>query len=308
MDKHGSGFATILGRPNVGKSTLLNGLLGRKISVVTPIAQTTRNRILGVYDDESCQIVFQDTPGFLVPRDAMHEFMVDEVRRALEGTDVVLFMVDASQGIGKREQELCAFVNAACGPQTENAGIPIFLIANKMDLVHPSKVEECLKEIRSLPFERPVELITLSALYGTGISDVLQAVKSVLPEGPKYYDPDVLTDRTERFLVEELIREQAFLRVKEEIPHAIAVHVEEMLDAPDRKKVSISANLIVERESQRGILIGKGGSMVKAIGQDARKQIEELLGRPVFLTLRVKVVEKWRKEQRALKELGYHRR
>ncbi|MFH1740460.1 MAG: GTPase Era [bacterium] len=316
MASHHSGFVSILGRPNVGKSTLMNALLGRKISIVTPQPQTTRNRILGIYDDESYQIIFQDTPGLLAPRDAMHKFMVDEVRRALEGADLFLLMIDAAKGVGQRERHLCELLtpaNSKCGRRSAESAFlrpqsPVFILLNKMDLIHPSKVEECLQSVQSLRVPQPTRVITLSALHGTGMGDVLQAVKETLPEGPKYYDPDMLTDRTERFMVEELIREQAFLRVREEVPHALAVQVEEMLDAPERKKVSITANVIVERDTQRAILIGKGGSMIKLIGQDARAEIEKLLGRPVFLSLRVKVLKKWRKGEWTLRELGYHRR
>ncbi len=305
MNAHRSGFISILGRPNAGKSTLLNALLGQKLTIVTPQPQTTRNRILGIYDTEEYQIVFQDTPGLLAPRDAMHKFMVDEVQRAIESTDVVLLLIDAKKGIGGRERHLCELLTK---PTLEQDNPAVFILLNKMDLIHPSKVEEVLAQVEAKPFPESAKVITLSALHGTGVNDVMDAVKQSLPEGPKYYDPDMLTDRTERFLVEELIREQAFLHVREEIPHAVAVHVERMDDAPEREKVFIEANVIVERDSQRFILIGKGGSMIKSIGQKARKEIEELLGRPVFLSLHVKVIKKWRKAEGALRELGYHRR
>ncbi len=304
-ETHRSGFVSILGRPNAGKSTLLNTLLGQKLSIVTPQPQTTRNRILGIYDTEDYQIIFQDTPGLLAPRDAMHKFMVDEVQRAVESTDVILLLIDARKGVSGRERHLFKMLSEP-GAQEENPAV--YILLNKMDLIHPSKVEACLAQVESQPFPESARIITISALHGTGVADVMDAVKASLPEGPKYYDPNLLTDRTERFLVEELIREQAFLRVRDEIPHALAVHVEKMDDAPEREKVFIEANIIVERDTQRAILIGKGGSMIKKIGQLARTEIEDLLGRPVFLSLHVKVLKKWRKGENALRELGYHRR
>jgi GTP-binding protein Era len=319
MPVHRSGLVSILGRPNAGKSTLLNALVGHKVSIVTPRPQTTRNRILAIYDTEDYQILFQDTPGLLAPRDAMNRFMVDEVHRALESTDVVLLMVDAKKGVGPRERHLCELLrshsaewgmrNAESGSGPHQPARPTtFVLLNKMDLIHPSSVEQCVRNAQSLRFSAPGRVITLSALYGSGVTDVLQAVKESLPEGPKYYDPNILTDRTERFMVEEQIREQALLRVHDEVPHALAVQVEEMLDAPERKKISITASIIVDRDSQRAILIGKGGAMIKAIGQEARKQIEDFLGRPVFLSLRVKVIKGWRRGERTLRQLGYHRR
>lgn len=303
---HRSGYVALVGRPNAGKSTLLNALVGHHLSIVTPRPQTTRHRILGIYDRSDCQILFIDTPGLVKPRDAMHEFMTGEAQRALADADVVVLLIDAIKGPGAREKAILT------GPLAEVEPESLLILCNKMDRLPPPKVVQLQEALKALELPDEIEIVYASALHGSGLEDLLQAIEKRLPLGPKYYGGTdgeggsiPLTDRSERFSVAELIREQAYQRLRDEVPHEIAVAVRQMKDDPDRHKVFIEADIVVERDSQRGILIGKKGARLKEIGQEARLTIEEMLGRPVYLSLRVTVSPGWRKNPRLLKELGY---
>lgn len=305
---HRAGYVALVGRPNAGKSTLLNAILEEHLAIVTPRPQTTRHRILGIYDRRDCQVLFVDTPGLVEPRDRMHEFMSGESRRALEDADVTVLLVDGIKGLTAREEAILSGPLANVDPKS------LLVFCNKMDRVPPPDVMALQEALLKLDMQSGVEILYGSALRSTGLDDVLAAIIQRLPEGPKYYgtvddtgEPvDVpLTDRTERFMASELVREQAYRQLRDEVPHEMAVAIKVMKDDPDRNKVYIEAEIVVERDSQRGILIGKGGLRLKRIGQDARAGIEAMLDRPVYLALHVRVESGWRKNPRLLKELGY---
>ncbi len=307
--KHKSGYVALVGRPNAGKSTLLNAILDQHLSIVTPRPQTTRHRILGIYDQPDCQILFVDTPGLIEPRDAMHEFMTGEARRAIEDADVTVLLVDGIKGIGARERLTLE------GPLAEIEGERLLILCNKMDRVPPPDVLKLQEGLGHLSLKEGAEVLFASALRRTGLDDLMAAIVKRLSEGPKYYggatlpgeedQPVQLTDRSERFMASEMIREQAYKKLRDEVPHEMAVAIKSMKDHPKQKKVLIEAEIVVERVSQRGILIGKKGLRLKEIGQEARQTIEEMLGRPVYLSLWVTVSPGWRKNPRRLKELGY---
>ncbi len=304
QEGHVSGYVALVGRPNAGKSTLLNAILQQHLSIVTPRPQTTRHRILGIYDQDDCQVLFMDTPGLLQPRDKMHEFMTGESGRAVEDADVTILLIDGIKGAGGPERGFLEGPLSQCDPAQT------IILCNKMDRVPPPKVIELQKDLKELQLPEEMEVIYASALRRTGLDDLMNAIKKRLPEGPKYYGgmdgEDIpLTDRTERFMAAELIREHAYRQLREEVPHEMAVAIKSMKDNPKRKKVYIESDIVVERKSQRGILIGKNGSRLKVIGQNARQAIEEMLGRPVYLDLRVTVSPGWRTNPRLLKELGY---
>lgn len=299
-----SGLVAIIGRPNVGKSTLLNAFLGQKIVITTPRPQTTRNRILGILTHlqaeepegipEDFQIVFHDTPGVHKARDPINRFMMEEVRRAVADVDLVLVMVDLADGIGKGDQFIMDWMR--------DEGIAAFLVLNKTDLVPVQKAKTTLDEMATR--EEFKGVFVVSALKHMGTQALLEAVVRELPEGPLYYEGDIVTDRPERFIVAELVREQIFQQFQEEVPYSTAVTVEEMKERPN-DKVFIRAVITVERNTQKAVIIGKGGVAIKNIGQNARREIREALGMDVYLELFVRVRKNWRKDERALKELGY---
>jgi len=293
MDKKfRSGYAAIIGRPNVGKSTLLNTILGQKVSIVTTKPQTTRNRIIGIKTEKDAQIIFIDTPGIHRPKTRIGELMVREARESLKEVDIVLFMTGPHPPTPKEEEILKTL---------SHVKKPVILLINKIDIVRKSKLLPVMDEYsRLFPFK---EMIPVSALKGEGVDALLKTILEYLPEGPKYYPDELVTDQLERFMVSEIIREKVMEAAEEEVPHAAAVEIvgwEEREGGP----VHISANIWVEREGQKRIIIGKSGRKMKEIGQAARADIEGLLGSRVFLELWVKVKKGWRSDIRAIRDLG----
>lgn len=293
--EHRSGFVTIVGRPNVGKSTLLNHLVGEKISIISNKIQTTRNPIHGIVSDEDAQIIFIDTPGIHKPKHRLGDYMVDVSVQSLNDVDIVLFMVDAVEGYGKGDQFILDKLT-----QIER---PVFLVINKVDKIHPDALFPFIEQYQDkCDFE---EIIPISALNGNNVSKLKTLIKQHLEVGPKYYDASQITDKSERFMISELIREKVLKNTEEEVPHSINVVVEEMY-RNNQGKLHIQALIVTERDSQKGILIGKRGSMLKSIGQAARKDIETLLGEKIFLELWVKVQKDWRNKQALLNQYGFY--
>lgn len=289
-----SGFVAIVGRPNVGKSTLLNRIVGQKIAIMSDKAQTTRNKIQGVYTDEEAQIVFIDTPGIHKPKHALGDFMVNTAYSALKGVDLVLFVVNASQKMGPGDRLIME--------KLQHLDVPIFLLINKVDLIEKEAIFEIITEYQSqMSFK---ETFAISATQGNNVETLLQTIKQTLPEGPQYYPADQIMDHPEYFVVAEFIREKILLLTKEEIPHSVAVQVQSM-QRNEHDKVEVQATIIVERKSQKGIIIGAQGQMIKKIGQLARRDIEHLLNDKVYLDLWVKVQKDWRNKQSYISDLGY---
>ncbi len=289
-----SGFVSIVGRPNVGKSTLLNTILGEKISIVTSRPQTTRKRILGIRTTEKSQIVFIDTPGIHKPLHLLGEIMVREAKEALKDANIILLMVEP-RSPGRGEKLIIDLLKEA-------EGSPVFLLINKVDLIKKPELLPVINEYSGLyPFEA---ILPISALNEDDVKRLLDEIEGRLPPGPRYYPEDVVTDQYERSVVEEIIREKVMELTEEEVPHSVAVEVVEWTEREDGL-LMLSANIYVEREGQKGIIIGASGSRLKAIGSAARVDVEGLLGRKVFMKLWVKVKEDWRRDRRVLKELGF---
>ncbi|MBB3867476.1 GTPase Era [Geobacillus sp. NFOSA3] len=297
MNKEGykSGFVSIVGRPNVGKSTFLNRVIGQKIAIMSDKPQTTRNKIQGVYTTDDAQIIFIDTPGMHKPKHKLGDFMMKVALNALREVDLILFMINAEEGFGRGD----AFIIE----QLKAVNTPVFLVINKIDKVHPDDLLPLIDQYKDLyPF---AEIIPISALQGNNIETLVEQIKKYLPEGPQYYPPDQITDHPERFIIAELIREKALHLTREEVPHSIAVVVETIERREDSDTVYVGAVIIVERDSQKGIIIGKQGRMLKEIGQRARMDIEALLGSKVFLELWVKVQKDWRNRLAQLRDFGF---
>ncbi|PDM41371.1 MULTISPECIES: GTPase Era [unclassified Geobacillus] len=297
MNKEGykSGFVSIVGRPNVGKSTFLNRVIGQKIAIMSDKPQTTRNKIQGVYTTDDAQIIFIDTPGMHKPKHKLGDFMMKVALNALREVDLILFMINAEEGFGRGD----AFIIE----QLKEVNTPVFLVINKIDKVHPNDLLPLIDQYKNLyPF---AEIIPISALQGNNIETLVEQIKKYLPEGPQYYPPDQITDHPERFIIAELIREKALHLTREEVPHSIAVVVETIERREDSDTVYVGAVIIVERDSQKGIIIGKQGRMLKEIGQRARMDIEALLGSKVFLELWVKVQKDWRNRLAQLRDFGF---
>ncbi|KRM96369.1 GTPase Era [Liquorilactobacillus aquaticus DSM 21051] len=293
IKKH-SGFVAIIGRPNVGKSTFLNRAVGQKVAIMSDKAQTTRNKIQGIYTTETTQIVFIDTPGIHKPHSRLGDFMVKAALSTLNEVDAVLFMVNATQKRGRGDDFIIK--------RLKEVKKPIFLVINKIDQIHPDQLLEIVDDYRKeLDFQ---EVYPISALQGNNCEELIAAISTILPEGPQFYPEDQVTDHPERFIAGELIREKVLELTREEVPHSVAVIVERV-KREDEEKILVQATIIVERSSQKGILIGKGGKMLKTIGTKARKDIELLLGDKVYLELWVKVQNNWRDKQTDLKALGY---
>lgn len=289
-----SGFVAIVGRPNVGKSTFMNYVLGQKIAIMSDKAQTTRNKIQGVYTKDNAQIVFLDTPGIHKPKHELGEFMVKSAYSALKEVDAVLFMVNVSEKRGPGDDFI---IEKLKGIKT-----PIFLVLNKIDLVTPEVLLDRVESYKdALDF---AGVFPISVLQGNNVNELMEALIEALPEGPQYYPADQITDHPEYFVVSELIREKILQLTQEEIPHSVAVTVDKM-QKDEFDKVHVYANIIVERKSQKGIIIGKGGRLLKEIGTRARRDIQQLLGNKVYLELWVKVEKDWRKRKSNLQEYGY---
>ncbi len=290
-----SGFVALIGRPNVGKSTLLNELVGQKVAIMSNKPQTTRNKIQGVYSSEDAQIVFIDTPGIHKPKHRLGQFMTETAERTLKEVDLILFMVDAEAGLGRGDQFIME--------RLKKSQTPVFLILNKIDLVHP---DQLLPAIASYQNEMPfAEVVPISARLGNNVNTMLGEIKKYLEEGPKYYPDDQVTDHPERFIISELIREKILHLTEEEIPHSVAVVIENIVNPTGGEKMTVQAAIIVERNSQKGIIIGKGGKMLKEIGSRARRDIEGLLGTKVYLELWVKVQKNWRDKAFHLRDFGF---
>ncbi len=294
---HKSGFVAVIGRPNVGKSTLMNAILGEKIAIVSPKPQTTRLRQLGILTEPDKQIIFVDTPGIHDPRTALGKFMVEVAVEALRDADVILFVVDASVPPTAEDRRIAGLIHEA------EQVTPVLLVINKIDLAGQGSARDArIAEFRELVPD--ADWITTIATQGVGLSELVQRLVDKLPTGPRYYPEDQLSDVAVRDIVAEIIREKALLNLDEEVPHGIATQVEEFKRRSE-DMTYISATIYVERESHKGILIGKGGRMLKTISQQAREEIERFIGTRVYLELWVKVLKNWRRDEHALRRLGY---
>ena len=290
-----SGFISIIGRPNAGKSTFLNKVIGQKIAIMSDKPQTTRNKVQGVLTTDKQQIIFIDTPGINEPRHKLGDFMLKVAKNTLREVDAILLMVDSVDRIGKQDRYILDMLK---GNET-----PVFLVMNKIDLIHPDKLLSVTEAFRKeYDF---ADVIPISALEGINIDGLLEVLTKHLPEGPQYYPADQVTDHPERFIISELIREKVLHLTHEEIPHSIAVVIEKIKREEDSEKIRVTATIMVERESQKGMVIGKKGALLKEVGVRARKDIEMLLGSKVYLELWVKVQRDWRNKQVHLRDFGF---
>lgn len=292
-----SGFVALIGRPNVGKSTLLNYVVGQKVAIMSDVPQTTRNKIQGIYTSDKAQIVFIDTPGVHKPRTKLGDFMEQSTMSALSEVDAVLFLVSATEKRGPGDDFIIE--------RLKKVQKPIFLVVNKIDAVHPNDLPDIVAQYKdALPFKA---VVPISALQGNNVNQLMNQLIDLMPKGPQYYPSDQVSDHPERFVIAELIREKVFQLTRQEVPHSVAIDVTQ-IKRQNEKTIHISANVIVERPGQKGIIIGKKGQMLKKIGQLARTDIEQLLGDHVYLQLWVKVVPDWRDKSTMLKDYGYRGR
>ncbi|TWT26181.1 GTPase Era [Planomicrobium sp. CPCC 101110] len=291
-----SGFISIIGRPNVGKSTFLNRVVGQKIAIMSDKPQTTRNKVQGVVTTNDSQMIFIDTPGINEPRHKLGDFMLKVAKNTFREVDVLLFVASAADRIGKQDRFVLEML--------KGLEVPVFLVLNKIDQVHPNDLPKIIESYRSeFDFK---EAIPISALQGNNVENLLAKITEYLPEGPQYYPADQVTDHPERFIISELIREKALHLTREEIPHSIAVVIEKIApDEENENKIRVQATIMVERDSQKGIVIGKKGVLLKEIGTRARQDIENLLGSKVFLELWVKVQKDWRNKAVHLRDFGF---
>ncbi len=298
--EHKSGFAALIGRPNVGKSTLMNTLLGQKVAIVSPRPQTTRNRILGILTRPGFQIIFIDTPGIHRPKHRLGKYMVATAQSAIPDADVILFMVDVAVKPTGGDREIARLVSG------RKIDASVLLILNKMDRLPPDKVEAHCEAYWSLGTgdDWYRDWMMTKATTGTNVDKLLDQIVATLPEGPRYYPGDQITDQTERQITAELVREQVLRFTRQEVPHSVAVVVEEFKERSETLTY-IGANIFVERKSQKGIIIGKQGAMLQKIGAAAREQIERFIGTQVYLDLWVKVSQDWRRDEHRLRWLGY---
>jgi GTP-binding protein Era len=291
---HRSGYVTIVGRPNVGKSTLLNQLLGQKIAIVSPKPQTTRNRIAGIRTTDASQTIFLDTPGIHRARSLINRRMVDVALNTLTEVDGILWLVDARDGLRKDDEEIAE--------RLQPLRATIIVLLNKIDLIAKGKLLPLIERCAQLLPGR--EIIPISAMKGDGVELVLDRIEKLLPEGPRYYTEGEVTDQTERFLAAEIVREKVFIHTREEIPYGTAVTIDEFTEKLEKNLVVVKATIHVERETHKPILIGKRGSMLKEIGTEAREELEKILGCKVFLELFIRVDPGWTQDPNALSELG----
>lgn len=290
---HKAGFVNIVGNPNVGKSTLMNSLVGEQISIITAKAQTTRHRIMGIVNTDDMQIVYSDTPGVLKPISKLHESMLAFSQSALQDADILLYVTDTIETPDKNE----AFLRAV-----SKQSAPVILVINKMDLASQEQLVKMVEEWHErLP---QAEIIPMSALHKFGTDILLKRIKELLPDSPPYFEKDAMTDKPARFFVTEIIREKILQKYDKEIPYACEVNVEQFLE--DEKLIRINAVIYVERNTQKGIIIGKGGKMLKNVGIEARKDIEAFFGKQVYLEMYVKVEKDWRNSLRHLTSFGYN--
>ena len=298
MSEFRSGFIALIGRPNVGKSTLMNTLVGEKVAIVSDKPQTTRNRIQCILTRKNYQIIFVDTPGIHRPRNKLGEYMVKAARSSLSDMEAILFVVDAADGIGAGDRQIAEWL--------KETGVPVILAANKMDIADREKAKAQIRELAD-PGSF-AEIVQISAVRNTNIAQLEQKLVSFLPVGPKYYPDDMMTDQPERVILAEIIREKALRLLQEEVPHGIGVAMEKIREREDKDLVEIHASIVCEKASHKGIIIGKGGRMLKSIGSKAREDMEGLLGTRVYLELFVKVKDDWRNDPNTLKNLGYDMR
>ncbi len=293
--KFKSGFIAIVGRPNVGKSTLLNRILGQKIAITSNKPQTTRNRILGIHNYSGGQALFVDTPGIHKAKSKLNKFMVDQAVDACADVDIVLFLVEAQSQPGPGDEFVLQMLS--------RMKVPVYLLINKVDLVERESLLGLIDTYRQkFAF---AEIIPVSARNGEGVKTLLGLVENRLPEGPRYFDEDALTDQPERFIVAEMVREKIMRRTSEEIPYGVGVKVESFEEKTQQNLVVIHATVHVERDSHKKIIVGKGGQMIRKLGEEARKDIERLLATRVYLELFVRVDKDWSQSERMLRELGY---
>ena len=288
-----SGFISIIGRPNVGKSTLLNGILGEKIAIATSKPQTTRNTIRGIYTTGDCQMVFIDTPGIHKPKTKLGNFMTDSALNTFKEVDLVLFLVDDSLSQGPGDKYIVEML--------KNINTPKFLVINKMDKINPEDYEKIYNEYEQTGIFD--EIFPVSALEQKNIDILLESIEKFMPEGPQYFPSDMITDHPERFIVSEILREKVLMFLEDEVPHGVAIEFESFQE--EERVTRISAVVYCEKKSHKGIIIGQGGRKLKGIGKSAREEIEALLGNKVFLQLWVKVKENWRNSDFALSNFGY---
>lgn len=294
--KHKSGFVALVGRPNVGKSTLMNRLIGQKVAITSAKPQTTRNKISGIYTEDDMQVVFVDTPGIFKSHSDLDEYMDKASLSSLKDVDLVMFMVDAKEA-GKGKEYVAGLL--------KDLDIPVFLVINKIDQVHPNDLLPIIDSYQAVG--KFAEFLPISARQGNGVDDLLKTLKDYLPEGPQYYASDEVTDRPEYFVVAEMIREQILRLTDQEVPHSTAVWVDQM-NQRINGKLQIDATIFVEKDGQKRIIIGQRGSMIKQIGMRSRKEIENLLGEKVNLKLWVKVRRDWRQDPAFLKSIGYDKK
>lgn len=294
VDNFRSGFVAIIGEPNVGKSTLMNRILGSEISIISPKAQTTRNKIQGIYTDEQQQIIFVDTPGVHTPKNNLDQYMDKAAFSALTEVDLILLMVSAQKAVTKTLQNIIA--------KLQTVQVPVFLVINKIDLVHPDSLLPLIEQYSDLLHFQ--EVFPVSATQGNNVAELLTAIGQQLPVGPQYYPADQISDHPEYFVVAEIIREKILELTRQEVPHSVAVVVEQM-NQHLNNKLQIDATIYVERDSQKKIIIGSKGSLLKQIGIRARRKLEDLLGEKINLKLWIKVQKNWREDPLFLARIGY---
>lgn len=292
-----SGYVSVIGRPNVGKSTLLNAIIGEKISAISSKPQTTRQNITFIHTDEDSQIIFLDTPGIQKPKNKLGEFMLTESKDGIEDSDIITYIVDTSKRIGKAERSIIDILKEYKGK------LPIILLINKVDTI---KKDELLEVISMYADENIFDdIIPISAINNDGVDIYLESLKKFLKPGPMYYPEDMITDKNERFIVSEIIREKGLKYLNDEVPHGLAISIEKFKKRLDKNIYDIEANIYVERDSHKGILIGKKGSMLKRIGTESREEAEKLLDAKVNLQIWVKVEKNWREKDNLVKRFGY---